>query len=82
MRRIFKSLLSSLVMLFLATCINAQDPPSVIWYGFFPGAGDYESGNYTANDIKQSPHGDYVIVGNRKISAVNGYSEVVVMRVG
>jgi len=73
--------LLSISMLFLATCINAQDPPSVVWYGFFPGAGNYESGNYTANDIKESPHGGYVIVGSRKVSATNGYSEVVVMRV-
>ncbi|MCK4992884.1 MAG: hypothetical protein KAS29_20445, partial [Bacteroidales bacterium] len=81
MKKQLLSGLMSLSMLLLATCINAQDPPSVIWDGFFPAPDNYEYGNYTANDIKQSPYGGYVIVGSRKISAANGYSEVVVMRV-
>ncbi len=70
-----------MAMVLVATCISAQDPPSVIWDGFFPAPDDYEYGNYTANDIKQSPYGGYVIVGSRKVSAANGYSEVLVMRV-
>ena len=53
----------------------------MIWDGFFPGADDYEMGNYTVNDIKQSPYGGYVIVGNRNISAANGYTEVMLMRI-
>ena len=64
-------------MLFLATCIKAQ-APAVTWYDYYPG--DYESGNYTANDIKQSPYGGFVLVGTRKIQATNGYNEVMVMR--
>lgn len=71
----------SISMLLLATCICAQDPPSVIWYGFYPAPDDYEYGNYTANDIKESPHGGYVITGTRKVSAANGYNEVMVIRV-
>ena len=56
-------------------------PPTVTWDEFFPGTGDYELGNYTANDIKENPHGGYVLVGSRKIQATNGYSELLLMRV-
>ena len=80
MKLLFKSLLSAMAMLLVAICINAQ-APTITWDKFFPGAGEYESGTYTANDIKQSPHGSYVLVGSRKVAATNGYSEVMLMRV-
>ena len=70
--------LLSISWLLLAICINAQSP-MVTWDGFYPV--DYEIGNYTANDIKESPYGGYVLVGSRKVAATNGYSEVMLMRV-
>jgi hypothetical protein len=72
--------LLSMSLFFLATFVIAQ-PPTVTWDEFFPGAGNYESGSYTSNDVKQSPHGGYVLVGSRKVAAANGYSEVMLMRV-
>ena len=71
--------LFSLLILLLSFSSHAQDPPEVIWDDFFPGG--QVTGNYTANDVKQSPYGGYVMVGSRKIQATNGYSEVMVMRV-
>ncbi|MCD4711419.1 MAG: T9SS type A sorting domain-containing protein [Bacteroidales bacterium] len=79
MKRIFKVLLSVVAMLFMATSINAQ-APGVTWDGFYPG--DYEEGNYTANDIKLSPYGGYVLAGSRRMLFQSyGYKQVMLMRV-
>ena len=60
--------------------IHAQDPPEVVWDGFFPGG--VITGNYTANDVKQSPFGGYVMVGTRNMTYQGyGYREAMVMRV-
>ncbi len=72
----------SISLLFLSTFIIAQ-APTVTWDEFFPGTGKYEVGNYTANEIKQSPvDPGYVLVGSRSMTwKGNGYNEVLVMRV-
>ncbi len=72
----------SISLLFLSTFIIAQ-APTVTWDEFFPGTGEYEVGNYTANEIKQSPvDPGYVLVGSRSMTwKGNGYNEVLVMRV-
>ncbi len=69
-----------LFALMLTSLSYAQNPPEVIWEDFYPG--EYEKGNYTANDIKESPYGYFVITGGRNMtSAMGGYGEVMLMRV-
>ncbi|MEN8204204.1 MAG: T9SS type A sorting domain-containing protein [Bacteroidota bacterium] len=82
MKKILLSRLISIPLLFLSTLIIAQ-APTVTWEKHFPLPGEYEAGNYTANDIKQSPvEPGYVLVGSRKMTwKGNGYNEVMVMRV-
>lgn len=80
MKKLYASLLFILSTLILLTEIQAQEPPEVIWDGFYPGT--YETGNYTANDVKQSPFGGYVMVGSRSMTYEgNGYHEAMLMRV-
>jgi len=69
-------------LVFLSSLIIAQ-APIVTWEKFFPGTGEYEAGNYTANEIKQSPvEPGYVLVGSRGMNwKGNGYNEVMVMRI-
>ena len=74
----FPSVLIVLILL-LCTGTFAQNPPKVLWEEFLPKP--YPSNTYTANDVKESPYGSYVITGSRKIQASNGYSEVIVMRI-
>jgi len=80
MKNLFKSLLSVSALSFLMTSLFAQIP-EVTWDNFYPL--DYEIGNYTANDIKESPmQGSYVLVGSRSMNwGGNGYNQVMVMRV-
>jgi len=82
MKKNLRSGLVSIPLIFLSTLIIAQ-APTVTWDKFFPSAGEYEVGNYTANEIKQSPvTTGYVLVGSRKMTwKGNGYNEVMVMRV-
>jgi hypothetical protein len=80
MKKIYSSLLFIVSTLILLTEIQAQEPPQVIWEDYFPGA--YEMGNYTANDVKQSPFGGYVMVGSWSTTYQgNGYRAALVMRV-
>lgn len=74
--------LLSISLMFLTTFIIAQ-APTVTWDDFYPLPGDYETGNYTANDIKQSPvESGFVLVGSRKMTWKGyGYNEVMVMRI-
>jgi len=78
MKLVFKSLLSAMAMLLMVICINAQTP-EITWDGNYPRAND--QGNPSANDIKQSPYHDFVIVGSWKIATTNGYSKVMLMQV-
>ncbi|MEA3461213.1 MAG: hypothetical protein U9R49_04975 [Bacteroidota bacterium] len=78
MKKILLPGLLSLSMLFLSISINSQTP-EVTWDGFYPSAND--RGNYSANDIKQSPYDDFVIVGNSNITTTNGYNKVMLMQV-
>jgi len=82
MKKILLPGLMSIFLIFLSSLLIAQTP-TVAWDKFFPAAGEYEVGNYTANEIKQSPvTTGYVLVGSRKmIWKGNGYNEVMVMRV-
>lgn len=70
------------LFLIMAVGIQAQSP-EVAWDEFFPPQGEYEVGNYTINEIKQSPvEPGYVLVGSRNMTwKGNGYREVLVMRV-
>ncbi len=72
----------SLSLIFLSTFLSAQ-APTVAWEDHYPLPGDYETGNYTANEIKQSPVSTgYVLVGSRSMNwKGNGYNEVMVMRI-
>ena len=80
MKKLVTPTLLSFILLLLSCGTYAQDPPEVVWYKFFPGA--YETGNYTANDVKQSPFGGYVMVGSRSMTyRGNGYHEAMVIRV-
>jgi hypothetical protein len=79
MRKLYIPALFSLLFLFLPFGIHAQVPPKIVWEEFLPKP--YPTSTYTAYDVKQSPYGSYVITGNRKIQAANGYSEVIVMRI-
>ncbi len=80
MKRISIPFLLCLLFLFVFNDIYAQDPPGIDWADRFPGA--YETGNYTANDVKQSPYGGYVMVGSRSLTYQSlGYHEAMIMRV-
>lgn len=80
MKKLYPLLLVALSTLILSTEIHAQEPPDVIWDKFYPVT--YETGNYTANDVKQSPFGDYVLVGSRRMTYEgNGYHEALLMRI-
>lgn len=80
MKKLYSSLLSASVLFIASTTLLSQ-VPEVIWDDHYPP--DYTIGNYTANDIKESPYpGSYVIVGSRNMTwKENGYNEVLVMRV-
>jgi outer membrane protein assembly factor BamB len=79
MKRLYSFLLFALSTFILSTELHAQEPPQVIWDGFYPDT--YEAGNYTANDVKQAPFGGYVMVGSRRMTFEgNGYHEALVMR--
>ena len=82
MKKILLPGLLSISLIFLSTLISAQ-APTVKWANHFPLPGDYETGNYTANEIKQSPvEPGYVLVGDRSMTwKGNGYNEVMVMRI-
>jgi hypothetical protein len=68
------------ILFLVSPGIQAQDPPGITWYKFFPGGSI--TGNYTANDVKQSPFGDYVMVGTRNMTYQGyGYREGMVIRV-
>jgi subtilisin-like proprotein convertase family protein len=79
MKKLLTPLVLSLLLILISHGIHAQVPPKVIWSFFYPNV--YQTGNYTANDVKESPYGGFVLTGSRKIQAANGYSEVIVMRV-
>jgi hypothetical protein len=69
-----------LILFLLPNGIHAQDPPGVDWARFIPGT--YEIGNYTANDVKQSPFGGFVMVGSRSMTYQGyGYHEAMLIRV-
>ncbi len=72
----------SMSLIFLSSLIIAQ-APTVTWDKFLPLPGEYETGNYTANEIKEASTGESsVIVGSRSMSwKGNGYKEVMVMRI-
>jgi subtilisin-like proprotein convertase family protein len=82
MKTFLWQVLSISVILLFASSIHAQ-PPEVLWEKFLPLPGEYEAGNYTANEIKESSTGESsVIVGSRNMTwKGNGYKEVVVMRI-
>jgi hypothetical protein len=48
------------------TLVTQLNSPAIwSWEKFYPGTGEYEAGNYTANDIKQSPvEPGFVLVGS------------------
>ena len=79
MKTILRPLLSLSLLLFLTNCLNAQAPTRT-WERFLPG--DYEIGNYTANELKESPYQrTYVLVGSRSMNWKGyGYNDVMVMR--
>ncbi len=80
MKNIFMISHWGLLFLCISFHSHSQFPPSVIWEESFPGV--YQTGNYTANDIKQSPLGGFVITGRRNMdSQFGGYGEVMVIRV-
>ena len=66
MKKLTTPTLFSLILLLLCCGAYAQDPPEVVWDGFFPVV--YVPGNFTANDVKQSPFGGYVMVGTRNMT--------------
>jgi len=72
----------SISLIFLSTLLIAQ-APTLAWDKYYPRPGQYEAGNYTTYEIKQSPvTTGYVLVGSRGMSwKGNGYSEVMVMRI-
>lgn len=80
MKKRFNRLLLASLLFFPMVSLTSQIP-EVTWDDFYPR--DYEIGNYTANDIKESPMlGSYVLVGSRSMKwSGNGYSQVMVMRV-
>lgn len=79
MKKASSLLLFGLSILFITTGTHAQ-APVVTWANHYPGG--YETGNYTANDIKESPYGGYVIAGSRRMTWKGlGHHEVMVMRV-
>jgi len=71
-----------MTLIFLSSLIIAQ-APTVTWDKYYPGPGQYEAGNYTTYDIKQSPvEPGFVLVGSRSMKwKGNGYAEVMVMRI-
>ena len=80
MKKLATPFLLSLILLFASQGIHAQSPPTVTWDGFFPGGGI--TGNYTANDVKQTPDGGFVLVGTRSMTYQgNGYNEAMIMRI-
>ena len=76
-----QKILCCLLIFLMAGDIKAQ-APVVEWEKFFPSPGSYEVGNYTINEIKQSPsEPGLVLVGSRKMTwKGNGYEEVLVIR--
>jgi hypothetical protein len=74
--------LISISLIFLSTLLTAQ-APTVAWDKYYPPPGQYEAGNYTTYEIKQSPvTTGYVLVGSRGMNwKGNGYNEVMVMRI-
>jgi len=72
----------SISLIFLSALISAQ-APTVAWDKYYPPPGQYEAGNYTTYEIKQSPvTTGYVLVGSRSMNwKGNGYNEVMVMRI-
>ena len=80
MKKLATPFLLTLSILLVSHGIHAQDPPGITWYKFFPGG--TTTGNYTANDVKQSPSGGYVMVGTRNMTYQGyGYREGMAMRV-
>jgi hypothetical protein len=81
MKKLYTSLLLSASLLLITTTTLLSQVPELIWDDHYPP--DYTEGNYTANDIKESPYlGSYVIVGSRNMTwEGNGYNAVLVMRV-
>jgi subtilisin-like proprotein convertase family protein len=82
MKKILLPGLMSISLIFLSSLISAQ-APTVVWDKYYPPPGQYEAGNYTTYEIKQSPvTTGYVLVGSRGMNwKGNGYSEVMVMRI-
>jgi hypothetical protein len=80
MKKLYTLLLSAATLLFGAATLSAQ-VPDVVWDDHFPR--DYEIGNYTANDIKESPYQrSFVIVGGRNMTWRSyGFQQAMVMRV-
>jgi len=80
MKKLAAPLLLTLSIIFVSHMILAQDPPTVTWDDFLPNA--YSIGNYTANDVKQTPDGSFVMVGTRSMTYQgNGYNEAMIMRI-
>jgi len=80
MKKLYSFLLFALSALILSTEIQAQEPPEVTWSGYFPAA--YEIGNYTADEVKQTLDGGYIMAGSRSMTHQGyGYHEAMVMRI-
>lgn len=77
MKKILLPGLLFMSLIFLSTFIMAQ-APEITWDGNYPSA--HDQGNPSANDIKQSRYDDFVIVGDWKISAANGYRNVMLIQ--
>jgi hypothetical protein len=79
MRKLYTFLLFALSTIILSTEILAQDPPDVVWEGYYPTS--YSMGNYTANDVKQTLDGGYMMVGSRNMTwNTYGYNQVMFMK--